>query len=153
MEKDIFNEYVSKLSEPTDVSATIPIEETIDDNINDNDADGAIESKVEVSPESSLMAATVIVEIIDQAIPNTVGFVAKLNEEEKNSLHCDSDSKEAYTDVWAKYLQSKGAEMSPGLLLLLMTASIYGTKIPFALALKKQRLVETSENIQVVTEE
>lgn len=85
--------------------------------------------------EASELPAEVVVNTIDIAASGLLAWLSKSNE----SFTTDEDTKEAYIKAWQNYLKDKGADLSPGWMLLIMTVGIYGPKIPVALQLRKEK--------------
>jgi MoxR-like ATPase len=93
--------------------------------------------KTKIAREASAFTANIVVETIDVAFSEIVGAVAKLDKEERKELKADEDVKETYKDAWSDYLKDKGTELSPGVLLIILTLGIYAPKIPMALDMRK----------------
>lgn len=115
--------------------------ETIDEVYNDEPIVSQEDVKnKKIALEASAFTASIVVETIDVAFSEIVGTVAKLDSEEKKQLKADEDIKETYKDAWANYLKDKGGELSPAMLLIILSLGIYAPKIPLALDLRKAKM-------------
>lgn len=76
-------------------------------------------------------SAKVIVAVIDTALPAALGFMAK---EDSSTYRADEESRNDLQRAVAAYLRLHGSgDIPPGMLVLLLVISIYGTQIPAAL--------------------
>lgn len=81
-------------------------------------------------------AATVIVNLIDIAIPILLMFVFK--NIDKSDIKLEPDEKETLVDAFAQYLKTTSFTMSPGMVLITSLATIYGAKIGVAMIMNKK---------------
>jgi hypothetical protein len=133
--KDSFDDYMNNyLSERQKFEVPLNENENSDDEHFDEVDVTEIKNK-QILFEASALPAEVVVNTIDIAASGLLAWLSKSDE----SFTTDDDTKETYIKAWQNYLKDKGADFSPGLMLLIMTIGIYGPKIPFALQLRKEK--------------
>ncbi|MDR0602710.1 MAG: hypothetical protein LBG80_00225 [Bacteroidales bacterium] len=137
---DMLGKYLDNMKQPKQnyIEDETVNSESIDDVYNEETTISQEDVKnKKIALEASAFTASIVVETIDVAFSELVGTVAKLDSEEKKQLKADEDIKETYKDAWANYLKDKGGELSPSMLLIILTLGIYAPKIPLALDLRK----------------
>lgn len=105
----------------------------------------------QVALEASRFTADIVVETIDVAFVETLGFIAKLSKDDKQELKTDEETKESLSNAWANYLKDKGGELSPGILLIILVLGVYAPKIPLAFEMRKLKK-QNSELIDELSE-
>lgn len=134
-DKDIFKDYIDNISEDKqqfEIKDNFSNESEFSENETFTDADLKHRNAMITA---SLLPAKVVVETIDLLFAGVFTIISK--EPNNEAFKTDKETKEAYTEAWQNYLKDKGADLSPGLMLTMMTLGIYGTKIPIALDLRK----------------
>ncbi len=74
--------------------------------------------------------AKFVVGALDGGLAYLSSVIAK--SDESDSYKASKDEREQLTDLWAEYLKGKGADLPPGVMILVMTAIVYGPKVKMA---------------------
>ena len=78
-----------------------------------------------------------IAAVIDTTIPMTLGMIAKESPDEFKATDSQREELEA---ALTEYMALRGDDIPPGVMVLLLVLTIYGSQVPHALALRKQNL-------------
>ncbi len=135
---DAFDNYLDNLKQPKQ-NLNVEIEQDnqeIDSYLPDEITAEDLQHK-KAALEASRFTADIVVETIDVAFVETIGFLAKLSKEDKQELKTDDETKENLSNAWANYLKDRGGELSPGVLLIILVLGVYAPKIPLAFELRK----------------
>lgn len=84
---------------------------------------------------ASFLPAKVVVETIDISFAGLLKWIS--GAETVEEFKTDQETKNSLTEAWQNYLKDKGADLSPGVMLIMMCAGVYGPKIPIALDIRK----------------
>lgn len=84
---------------------------------------------------ASFLPAKIVVETIDISFAGLLKWIS--GAETVEEFKTDQETKNALTEAWQNYLKDKGADLSPGVMLIMMCAGVYGPKIPIALDIRK----------------
>ena len=106
---------------------------------------------------TSESAAEMLVGIIDTALPAGLAWLAK---GETTDFQAEKDQKRTLTKSFKRYLDTKGLDLPPGWLLLFLVLTIYGVKVPTALAMRKEYNEESerqktidSQNVKIAQQQ
>lgn len=78
-----------------------------------------------------------IAAVIDTTLPMTLGMIAKESPEEFKATDSQREELEA---ALTEYMALRGDDIPPGVMVLILVLTIYGSQVPHALALRKQNL-------------
>ena len=78
-----------------------------------------------------------IAAVIDTTIPMTLGMIAKESPDEFKATDSQREELEA---ALTEYMALRGDDIPPGVMVLILVLTIYGSQVPHALALRKQNL-------------
>ena len=78
-----------------------------------------------------------IAAVIDTTLPMTLGMIAKESPDEFKATDSQREELEA---ALTEYMALRGDDIPPGVMVLILVLTIYGSQVPHALALRKQNL-------------
>ena len=78
-----------------------------------------------------------IAAVIDTTLPMTLGMIAKESPEEFKATDSQREELEA---ALTEYMALRGDDIPPGIMVMILVFTIYGSQVPHALALRKQNL-------------
>jgi len=144
--------FLNEMNQPKqnmDIDQASILDETIPD---DSQIFGTPEVK-ETNPDdfklddfTSESAAEILVGIIDTALPAGLAALAKGKTED---FQAEKDQKKTLQKSFKKYLDAKGLDLPPGWLLLFLVLTIYGVKVPTAIAMRKEYHEENARIKQI----
>ena len=102
---------------------------------------------------TSLQASEMLVGILDTVAPAGLALLSKT---EVKDWQAEPEQRTTLKHGFKSYLDAKGLDLPPGWLLLFLVLSIYGVKVPSALALRKEhnelKEVEKRERLERMNE-
>ena len=90
--------------------------------------------KLQASASVARATAKILTTTLDSAMSGIFGFISK---GDASDFKADEDQRDDLETAFAEYVKLKGGDIPPGIALLLLVVSIYGTKIPMAIQLRK----------------
>ncbi|NCC99482.1 MAG: hypothetical protein EOL95_07260 [Bacteroidia bacterium] len=103
-----------------------------DNNIQQQEEVEKAEIKMKSAPAKA--TAKLFATIIDSTIPATLGIIAK---EESTDYRAAEEDKQDLEDALTEYVKLKGGDIPPGVMVLILILTIYGSKVPHALQQRK----------------
>jgi hypothetical protein len=102
---------------------------------------------------ASFLPSKIVVETIDISFAGLLAWIFGAGTVE--DFKTDQETKKALTEAWQNYLKDKGADLSPGMMLFMMSVGVYGPKIPIALDIRKanQKNKEISDKLEEIEKE
>lgn len=95
---------------------------------------------------TTAQASELLVGIMDSAIPAGLALVAKT---QAKDWQAEPEQRRTLQKGFKSYLDAKGLDLPPGWLLLFLVLSIYGIKVPSAIAVRKQNQLEEEQQRQI----
>lgn len=90
--------------------------------------------KLQASPSVARESAKILTTALDSSLSGIFGFIAK---SEASDFKADPDQRDDLESAFAAYIKLKGGDIPPGIALLLLVVSIYGSKGALAIQLRK----------------
>ncbi len=92
------------------------------------------EAEIQMKAAPARATAKLIVNVIDNTIPATLGIVAK---EESTGFKASPDERSELVEAMTEYVRLKGGDVPPGVMVMILICTIYGSKVPYALQQRK----------------
>jgi hypothetical protein len=88
---------------------------------------------------------------LDGGLAYLSAIIAKADE--SDSYKASKDDREQLTDLWADYLKDKGADIPPGIMILIMTVVVYAPKLKMAWDDRKQNQIMHEQRERLIQQE
>lgn len=107
-------------------------------------ADTEPTEKVDTQMKSAAAKASgkLVTTVIDNTLPHALAFIAHDN---ADNYKADPESRQELEDAMTEYMRLKGGEIPPGMMVLLLILTIYGSKVP--MAFQRRKLNEERERL------
>ncbi len=103
----------------------------------DIEVDEEKQEPVDIQMKASAAKATgkLVATVIDTTLPQALAFIAKDNGVE--NYRADESQREELEEALTEYMRLKGGDVPPGVMIVILVITIYGTKIPMAIQQRK----------------
>lgn len=131
-------DFVSDLQQPKqdmNLSDELPLEEI--EVI--QEAAPEVEKEKTVTLKAARSSAKFLTTAIDAPLSSLLAFYAK--EDDADDFKCDQEERDTLEEALTEYLKDKGADIPPGMMLLVVILSIYGSKTMKAFNMRKQNIL------------
>lgn len=92
------------------------------------------EAEIQMKAAPAKATAKMITAVIDNTLPAALGLVAK---EDSNAFKASPEERGELVDALTEYVRLKGGDVPPGLMVIIIVLTIYGSKVPFAIQQRK----------------
>lgn len=97
------------------------------------------EPRIQVNAAPARATAKLITTVIDTTLPAGLAMIAQA---ESNEFKATPDERDELTEALTEYVRLKGGDIPPGVMVLILVSTIYGSKLPYAVQLRKQKQKE-----------
>lgn len=131
------DEFISEMQAPKQ-DMNIDESEGLDEleDLQENETVERQDIDVEMTANASKMTSKLLCTVLDSVIPNGLSLIAG-DAESVNLYKASDEQRDELEEALTAYIRLKGGDIPPGIMVIILVITIYGSKIPLAIQQRK----------------